>query len=175
MNKLTLVISMITLLWLSSDFWEYKSDDSTTDSDMATQVLHTPSELDNELLAVEEDWLAIQASADLAEAEKLALKNVDVADPNENILTIGDNSYNLLGIFMATDNPFILISLRNKSKVSRKSKLNHNHSNTMKVLLGQEITAGIVLSQLSSDKITLKGAKGTFEFKLFERNSNDTP
>lgn len=167
MNKLTIATSMITLILLS--FFSFDSDNqiSKNDKGITSKAIHEISMLDKNQLEIEKEWLALQALSDLEKQKKILAKQPE-SNSNAKSLTIGGNDYNLLGIFIAQSESFILISPK---LIDEKT---NQKANMMKILQGQEITAGITLGELTSDKITLKSTEGTFEFKLFERNSNDT-
>ena len=175
MTKIAGVISFITLILLASEFFESGSQLSKANRDNVSQRLVEPITIANELLIVEKEWLALQAQADLDKANKLLAKqNKNEVDNNDNtLLKIGEGQYQLLGIFVNQDNPFILVKEVNKTAAKKQQKKT-SPSSVVKVLLGEELSTGIVLTELTSDRIKLQGKDEIFEFKLFERASNET-
>jgi hypothetical protein len=170
MNKLTIIICAITLLWLVLATFDNEKTEVKNNALKATELI-TPYELSKELLPVEEKWLLLQKNFDLAALEKLAAKNKG-NQPNERLLSIGDNNYRLIGVFLSDNEPFILIK---QIMTNQTAKNNTDSSNgLLKVMLGEEINSGTFLTHITSNSITLTTNDKTVEFKLFERRINET-
>jgi hypothetical protein len=173
MNKLTLIICAITLLWLVWTTFDTEEVKVKNNSHQATDLI-TPYKLSKDLLAVEEEWLLLQKNVDLAALEKLAMKNKNKNKNNplnERLLSIGDNNYRLIGVFLSDKQPFILIKQIN----NQTAKKNADSSNgLLKVILGDEINSGTILTHITSNSITLTTNQTAIEYKLFERSINET-
>ncbi len=182
MNKLTVSLSFLTLLWLSVDLFGVADDEGKVANNKLSSNFYPPNSLSDALLAIEERWLSLQNEADKAQAEILAAKN-KVVEPEideSKLLSFDGKSYQLLGIFVTNTTPFILVKLlkqagdieSNQDK-KKKSMQSTRKSGVIQIQKGQEISPGITLSELTSNKIVLRGKNKTYEFKLFERSSND--
>lgn len=177
MNKLTIILSFLTFAWLSVDLFATGDNDETVVSDKMASKFYPPLSVVESLLAIEEHWMKLQKEDEEAQAEKLARNNKSLEPEvdKSKLLLIGDDSYQLLGIFVTQSTPFILVKLLSKTsdQNSIKNTPSARSSGIIKVLKGQEMSPGITLTELTSSKIILQGKDETFEFKLFERSSND--
>jgi len=173
MNKLAIAFSFITLVLLGADFFYSNEQDIKNGRSKASTEFYNPVVISKTPLAIEKHWLDLQKQAELARTEKLAAKNNN-GEPKidkTKLLTVGDNSYQLLGIFVSENTPFILVKPLEPSNTKQAG--NSSSSGIIKLLKGQELTPGIVLTQLTSNKIVLQGENETFEFKLFERSNHE--
>jgi hypothetical protein len=156
-------------VWTTFDAEEAKVKKN---SHTATEFI-TPYKLSKDLLAVEEEWLLLQKNFDLAALEKLAMKNKNKNNPpNERLLSIGDNNYRLIGVFLSDKQPFILIKQIINNQTANKNADSGN--GLLKVILGDEINSGTILTHITSNSITLTTNQTAIEYKLFERSINET-
>lgn len=173
MNKLALLLSFITLLLLSANFFSSNAQEVKNSRGEVTTLLYDPVVISKTPLALENRWLELQNQAELAKAESLAAKNkkdISTIDKTK-LLIVGDNSYQLLGIFVSPSTPFILVKSLNP--VSTVQAENTSTSGIIKLLKGQELSLGITLTKLTSSKIVLQGKNETFEFELFKRSNHE--
>jgi len=161
MIKVSWVLSLLTFIFLSLEFFETVEELPIKKQVKVSQHIVEPLVVINELLDVEKRWLELQKQADLDKANKLANTNKAPLNNGDKLFTVGDSSYRLLGIFVNQDKPFILV------------RKNDGSNTVMKIILGQELSTGIVLSELTSNTIKLQGNDEIFEIKLFERNTDE--
>lgn len=112
----------------------------------------------NEMSEIEKDWREKQK----AYLQQLANKNKPkpAEKPPKDTLTLMLNgkNYKIYGTFVSRDKPFALISDGKKLR---------------QVPKGQEITEGVVLHRIESNKITLAQQGKLIEYKIFERTKHD--
>lgn len=163
MKFLSVVFSIITLLYMSNDLFSSAtlSGKEKTYKDI---VAFTAPQLYENKLEIEEDWIEkkIKPVPNKLSIDKKnsALKNKEEKPKDDAypLLKIGGENYQLLGIFLNDDIPFIL--LKAKSSLVKK------------VVEGKEISSGIFLKKILANKITLSHSGEIIEFKLFERNNH---
>jgi len=165
MNWLSLLFSILTLYWLATDLFTSQSNVDKVKENKSVSAFITPALLEEDI-EIEKQWLKAREEREKREAAELAAKQKADAEANKKqpippaypTLKIGGIDYRLMGIFKSDSTPFILLKAPENSVV--------------KVKLGEEIGKGIVLEQISANKITLKQESEIIEFKLFERNKN---
>ncbi|WP_462180711.1 hypothetical protein [Pseudoalteromonas gelatinilytica] len=106
-------------------------------------------------LEVEKQWLKKETEKPKVEAK--------VSTPEEKkspfpVLEIEGQKYQLLGIFKQKMKHFVL--------------LKNTGNNLIKLQVGDELTAGIILEEITASAIIIKKGNNTIKFKLFERSDN---
>lgn len=160
MKWLSVILSMLTLYLFGSDFFINNSQNKKTKPVMEL-AMFIPPKAAVDKLEIEKQWHGLKEQR--IAAAKAVLQPDLKAKPEIKAkvlptLTIAGIKYQLLGIFKTGDNPFIL--LKTKSEQLKQ------------VPQGTEISPGVILTSVSSDKITLTTTEKTIEFKLFERDNN---
>lgn len=107
-------------------------------------------------LNAEKDWLAY-----LSEPETPKVETPKVEPEKKSsfpALTIGDKSYQLLGIFKQQQQPFILVK--------------GVDTDLVKLQEGDELSDSITLQKITPSAIIILHGKKTIKFKLFERSDH---
>lgn len=179
MKFVTIGFSVLTLMYLSYMFIIEDKPNQDAGKTLSQSNLITPAYISDTPLEVEKVWH--QLKADRAQAKQPVGDVVDNALKNKDILTVGDNTYALYGIFNASkgssedtsaiknsvksnDLPskaFILIKALSKKDKSQKVQM-------LKVMQGEELSKGITLIAVTSNSISFQKADELVEFKLFD-------
>lgn len=176
MTKLAWFFSILTFVFLGLDLINDGSESTQRDNQSNQTELVEPSPVITELLKVEEEWLALQSEFDAKRAVDAERKNNSLTEVDKSkFIKVGEDNYQLLGIFVDDTAPFILLKPLTASTKDKKATKNvERQSGIIKVFKGQELSPGIVLTELTSRTIILQGTDETFEFKLFERSNNES-
>jgi len=160
MKWLSLILSILTFYLFCSDFL-IKDSQLKQNKNLTKLSKFTPPETAVDKLEIEKKWHGLKeqrvAAANASLQPKLKVKPTVKAKVLPT-LTIAGIKYQLLGIFKKNNKPFILLKTKNE-KLKQVSQ-------------GTEISPGVILTSVSSDKITLTTTEKTIEFKLFERDNN---
>ncbi|MCF2901375.1 MULTISPECIES: hypothetical protein [unclassified Pseudoalteromonas] len=106
-------------------------------------------------LEVEKQWLKKEIEKPKVEEKVSAPQEKKTAFP---VLEIEGQKYQLLGIFKQKMKPFVL--------------LKNTENNLVKLQVGDELTKGIFLEEVTASAIIIKKGSDTIKFKLFERSDN---
>ncbi len=106
-------------------------------------------------LEVEKQWLKKEIEKPKVEEKVSTPEEKKSAFP---VLDIEGQEYQLLGIFKQKMKPFVL--------------LKNTENNLIKLQVGDELTTGIFLEEITASAIAIKKGSDTIKFKLFERSDN---
>lgn len=160
MKWLSIIFSLITVMSLLNSINE---NDEIISS--ASNALRVPESINPIMelpeLEVEKDWLAyLKEPVEAPKTEKVEneVKPKPIKSPFPTLM-IGDQSYQLLGIFKQNKTPFILLKGANTDLV--------------KLQKGDELSEGVSLLDITSSAITISQGAKTINFKLFELSGNN--
>jgi len=182
MKLVAIFMSAVTLVYLVYSFILEQQFDHIVEKTTSSPTLVTPAYISNTPLTVERVWQELKAER--IKAKQPVEKNKNNSLKNKDVLTIGENKYVLYGIFNAkfnankqhentniknnsenldehSEQPFILIKNLVKKNDSEKAFM-------LKVIQGEELSKGVVLSKVSSNSISFKQNNELIEFKLFD-------
>lgn len=155
MKLLTALISLFVVTMLTIDFMATETYETQNKRDASAEHFTAPEKLTTELLAVEKHWSKLKAER-LDKTDKSV--DVPVKVSTNKVLTLGENSYQLFGIFIEGNSPFILLK---------------DESDTfIKLTKGSVISDNITLVEISADRVTFEKNDERIEFKLFERKNH---
>ena len=178
MKFVTICLSVVTLMYLSYMFVIEDKSSQNTDKTLSQSHLIAPAHISDTPLEVEKVWH--QLKADRVKAKQPVEDAVDDALKNKDVLTVGDNTYALYGIFnVSKDTDAIKISGKSNDlpskafilikALSKKSKKDKSQKVQMlKVMQGEELSKGITLIAVTSNSISFQSADELIEFKLFD-------
>ena len=157
MKYLTAILSLITVSILFNSL--VVKNAINTDS---VKTFNVPKKInpvaESVQLKSEKDWLAYvneQKKIELPTEKKIELEEKSSFFPT---LKIGDENYQLLGIFKQNKQPFILLKGINTDLV--------------KLQEGDELSKSITLKKITSSAIIILHGEETIKFKLFERSDH---
>lgn len=159
MKWLVSLFSFLTFAWMLNDF---SHSESSINAQSIEQKLPAVISFEQEQtqLTLEQTWATLkQQHIDKINAAKKPEVKAEENKASGKFLTIGDKQYQLLGVFASSNEPFVL--LKAKSQVLKK------------LIIGQELTDNIILTQITNSKITVKQGERTIDYKLFELSKNN--
>lgn len=161
MKLLAAFLSLICVLWLAIPFWFTGADEQSGGhkSISTTTLKIKQNKVVNPLVAQWQDdydaWQAElkQKETDKDKAQRPAAKQVG------QLLTMGGQTFNLLGVFKQNRSQFALFK---------------DEAGTLKkVTAGEQIADGVILVKVTTNSVTLNAEQQTKEFKLFKRLTTD--
>lgn len=152
MRMIALVLSLLVLLFLGSEFLANNNDGSIRESSIKMNDFDSPPVLSAEVLPVETHWLSLKNE------RTNALKQVgqsQTQDTSKALLSIGDQRYRLYGIFNERGIPFVL--------------LKGDDTEFIKLKQGDVLNTNATLVEIDVDRIVFTTNDERIEYKLFER------
>lgn len=172
MNRLTLGLSLLTLIYFVLSFVEQLQAGELSSQGLTFSKLKVPASIQSDLLPVEIAWHKIKS--DSIKAKLPIDKTAGLLKSNNDILTFGEKKYILYGIFNSSHSvnnsdrsAFILIKKLN----SQTAQGENNKASLLNIKQGGELSPGVVLKKVSSNSITFEHNNKVIEFKLFENNN----
>lgn len=150
---LSVVASILTFSYLTSDYIEGQQEQSSSASELAEYSAREPQRAPEQLLPIEKQWLDAHAER-IAKKNQTEIAKVKPIDAKKKLM-IGEQAYVLYGIFSNPKQPFVL--LKDESDAFIKLKL------------GEQLNKETTLVALQSNNIAFERNNERIEFKLFER------
>ncbi|RXF02886.1 hypothetical protein [Pseudoalteromonas sp. PS5] len=158
MNKVIITLCLAVVLWFASQQWLTEAGDGLShQTPDTTTSLHAFSRL--EVGVLEQTWQ--QALAAQKKQQELAAQEQakPTAKQNKNLISIGNHSFELIGVFKQQAESFVL--LKPESGALIKSGVN------------QVVIDEIKVTSISANSVVLSSADQSKEFKLFKWHKNE--
>ncbi|MCP4990440.1 MAG: hypothetical protein GY928_31705 [Colwellia sp.] len=175
MRLISILLSVVTLVYLSLLFVNQDSSDSIETYTANSPILVIPAYISDAPLEVEKVWQ--QLKAERIKAKQPVKDTTDKTPKNKDVLTLGENKYALYGIFNANEKSDKEQSRKGLSESSRKAFILIKALSTkgkavealmLKVVQGGELSKGVTLVAVTSNSISFNQDGELIEFKLFE-------
>lgn len=153
MKIIALILSLLVFANLSLDLIDGETKEQSDVKATNDAAINLPKPLSDILLPIETKWQTVQAQKSVADK-----KESNEPQGNKRNFNIGDNSYQLLGIFKEQQNNFVLLK-------DSKNKL-------IKLKQHDVLPGGYSLVEINANIIAFVTNNERVEYKLFETKSH---
>lgn len=158
MNKLIVLLCLSVMVWfVSTELFNGHKDDysnQTQVTNVQLQAIPTlnVSELEQSWQQALDEQLRKQALAEQAKAQPEAKQN-------KNLISIGNQSFELIGVFKQKTESFVLLKPETGALI--------------KSAAGQVVVDDIKVAKISANSVVLSNSEQSKEFKLFKWQNNE--